>query len=226
MKYRSSSRRSDRGAIELRRDFHAHDLEQHANAPVLIQMREPAKGLGEGARHDAHSLANLEAVIEHDGSPRFTRGDQPLDHAWRRWPRLLGAHDQRGYAECSVDSAPALLGEIDDNEDVAGKKRTQGIPQLARVPNGAPQSRDEASEAESMEVELRPILLMGERPRDEPPLSRGQFETAGQNLGPQFQIRRHFRPQNSLAFWLSPLRGEIRLSACYRHLGEAKPHPC
>jgi hypothetical protein len=64
-----------------------------------------------------------------------------------------------------------MFGEIDDNEDLAGKKGLQSVPQPACVSNGAPQSRKETSEAQSMEIELRPVLLMREHSRDEPTLS-------------------------------------------------------
>jgi hypothetical protein len=64
-----------------------------------------------------------------------------------------------------------MFGEIDDNEDITGKKGVQSVPQLARVPNSTPQSRKKTSEAQSMEIELRPVLLMSEHSRDEPTLS-------------------------------------------------------
>jgi hypothetical protein len=60
----------------------------------------------------------------------------------------------------------------------------QGVAQLARVSNGAPQSRDETSEAQPMKIELRPILLMSERSGDEPAFIRRQFQTARQSLTP------------------------------------------
>ena len=63
-----------------------------------------------------------------------------------------------------------MFGEIDDNEDITGKKRLQGIPQLARVPNSTPRSRHETSEAQPMEIELRSGLLMSEHSRHEPTL--------------------------------------------------------
>src|SRR5579863_890968 len=62
-----SSRRGNRGAVELRRNFHPHDFKQHANPPAVVQMREPAKRLREWPRHDAHLLADLESVIEQNG---------------------------------------------------------------------------------------------------------------------------------------------------------------
>jgi hypothetical protein len=40
-----------------------------------------------------------------------------------------------------------------------------------RVSNGTPKSRNEISEAQPMEIELRPVLLMGEHSRDEPTFS-------------------------------------------------------
>jgi hypothetical protein len=63
-----------------------------------------------------------------------------------------------------------MFGEIYDNEDVTGKKRSQSLPQPARVSNGSPQSRNETSEAQPMEIELRSALLMSEHSRDEPAL--------------------------------------------------------
>ena len=69
-----------------------------------------------------------------------------------------------------------MFGEIDDNEDVTGKQGIQSIPQLACVPNSTPQSRKETSEAQPMEIELRPVLLVSEHSRDEPTLSRPQFQ--------------------------------------------------
>ena len=84
---------------------------------------------------------------------------------------LLPTHDQRGDAKRSIDATPAMFGEIDDNEDITGKKGVQSVPQLARVPNSTPQSRKKTSEAQPMEIELRPVLLMSEHSRDEPTLS-------------------------------------------------------
>ena len=63
-----------------------------------------------------------------------------------------------------------MFGEIDDNEDITWKKGVQSVPQLSRVSNSTPQSRQETSEAQPMEIELRPDLLMSERSRDEPTL--------------------------------------------------------
>ncbi len=68
----------------------------------------------------------------------------------------------------------------------------QGLTRLAGVPDGAPQSRSETSEAQAMEIELRPSLLISEGSRDEPAFSGRQFQTARQALTPKFQIRRHF----------------------------------
>jgi hypothetical protein len=64
-----------------------------------------------------------------------------------------------------------MFREIDDDEDITGKEGLQGVPQPARVPNGTPQSRNEISEAQPMEIELRPVLLVREYSRDEPTLS-------------------------------------------------------
>jgi hypothetical protein len=69
-----------------------------------------------------------------------------------------------------------MFGEIDDNEDITGKKGLQSVPQPPRVSDGAPQSRNETSEAQPMEIELRPVLLVREHSRDEPTLSRPQFQ--------------------------------------------------
>lgn len=85
---------------------------------------------------------------------------------------MLRAHDQGGDAERSIDAAPAMFGEIDDDEDITRKKRPHGILQLARVSNCAPHPRKEASETQPMKIELRPILLMNEHSRDKPALPR------------------------------------------------------
>jgi hypothetical protein len=81
---------------------------------------------------------------------------------------MLRAHDQRGHAKRSIDAAPAMFGQIHDDEDITWKKRSHGILQLARVSDRAPHPRKKASEAQSMEIELRAILLMNENSRDKP----------------------------------------------------------
>ena len=81
-----------------------------------------------------------------------------------------------------------MFGEIDDNEDVTREKWVQGVTQLARVSNGSPQSRQETSEAQPMEIELRPVLLMSEHSRDEPTLPRPQFQTAEQPSPPKARL--------------------------------------
>jgi hypothetical protein len=55
--------------------FHTHDFEEHSNAPTVVQMRETAKGLREGSRHDAHSLADLETVIKANDPTAFAWGN-------------------------------------------------------------------------------------------------------------------------------------------------------
>src|SRR5262249_9832144 len=100
-----------------------------------------------------------------------TGHDQRLNHTRRHRPGQLRAHDQRGDAKRSVDAAPAMFGKIDDNEDITGEEGFQSVLQPVRVSNGAPQSRNEISEAQPMEVELCPVLLMREHSRDEPTLS-------------------------------------------------------
>jgi hypothetical protein len=64
--------RRDCGTVELGCDFHAHDFEQHANAPAVVQMRETTKGLGEWSRQYAHFLADLEIVLKANGPTAFT----------------------------------------------------------------------------------------------------------------------------------------------------------
>ena len=81
-----------------------------------------------------------------------------------------------------------MFGEIDDNEDITGEKWVQSVPQLARVSNGTPQSRQETSEAQPMEIELRPVLLMSEHSRDEPALPWRQFQIAEQIFAPQAPV--------------------------------------
>jgi hypothetical protein len=45
------------------------------------------------------------------------------------------------------------------------------------MPNGAPQLRNATSEAESIEIELRPVLPVRKHSRDEPTLrSQGRFK--------------------------------------------------
>lgn len=85
---------------------------------------------------------------------------------------MFRAHDQGGDAKRSIYAAPAMFGEIDDDEDITREKRSYGILQLTRVSDRAPHPWKEASEAQSMEIELRPILLMGEHTRDKPALPR------------------------------------------------------
>ena len=102
----------------------------------------------------------------------FVAGGVLIFRIWneRHRPRLLGPHDQRGDAKRSIDAAPPMFGEIDDDEDITGEKGLQSVPQLACVSNGAPQSGKETSEAQPMEIKLRPVLLVRERSRDEPTL--------------------------------------------------------
>src|SRR5580704_2514181 len=105
---------------------------------------------------------------------------------------LLSTHNQRGDTKRSIDATPAMFGEIDDNEDMTGEKGLQSIPQLARVSNGTPQSRQETSEAQPMEIELRPVLLMSEHSRDEPTFSWPYFQATGQTRPPKLASRRFF----------------------------------
>ena len=65
------SRRGDRGAVKLGRDFHTHDFEQHAHPSAVVQMRETAKGLREWSGQYAYFLANLETVIRANGRHSF-----------------------------------------------------------------------------------------------------------------------------------------------------------
>ena len=64
-----------------------------------------------------------------------------------------------------------MFREINYNEYIPGKKRSQSLPQLARMSNRTPKSRNEISEAQPMEIELRPVLLVGDNSRDEPTFS-------------------------------------------------------
>ena len=78
-----------------------------------------------------------------------------------------------------------MFGEIEDNEDITREEWAQSGTQLTRVSNSAPQSRQEISEAQLMEIELRPVLLVSEHSRDKPALPWPQFQTAGQPFAPQ-----------------------------------------
>jgi hypothetical protein len=60
------------------------------------------------------------------------------------------------------------------------------------VSNGTLQSRKETSEAQPMEIELRPILLVSEYSHDEPTLSRPQFQTIGQTFAAKLFSLRFF----------------------------------
>jgi hypothetical protein len=135
-------------------------------------MRQTTKDLREWAGQYAHFLADFETVIKANGPTAFTRRNQPLNDTPRHRPRLLRAHYQRGDSKRSVDAPPPMFREIDDNEDVAGKKGLQSVPQPARVSNGPPQSRNETAEAQPMKIELRPVLLVKEHSCDEPTLPR------------------------------------------------------
>jgi hypothetical protein len=134
-------------------------------------MRETTKGLRERSRQYAHLLANLETILKANDPTAFTWGYQRLNHARRYRRGLIRTHDQRGDAKRSIDATPTMFGEIHDNEDVTGKKWIHGVPQSAGVSNGTPQSRQEISETQSMQIELRSVLLVSERSRDEPALA-------------------------------------------------------
>jgi hypothetical protein len=57
----------DCGTVKLCCYFHAHDFEQHADPPTVVQMRETTKRLREWSRQDAHFLADLETAIATNG---------------------------------------------------------------------------------------------------------------------------------------------------------------
>jgi hypothetical protein len=81
-----------------------------------------------------------------------------------------------------------MFGQIDDDEHITRKKGLQGVPQPARVSNGPPQSWNETSKAQPMEIELRPVLLVRENSRDKPTLSWAQLQTIGQTFAPQLPL--------------------------------------
>jgi hypothetical protein len=51
---------------------------------------------------------------------------------------------------------------------ITGKKGLQSVRQPARVSNSAPQPRNETPEARPLQIELRSVLLVSVRSRDEP----------------------------------------------------------
>jgi hypothetical protein len=105
-----------------------------------------------------------------------------------------------------------VFGQIHDDEDITREKGFQDVLQPARVPNGALQSRNETSEAQPTEIELRPVLLVREHSRDEPTLSWRQFQI----------IRQRFAPPRTAS---SLTKDRIILWESYRTLGEAALHP-
>src|SRR5271157_3662574 len=60
----ASSRWRNARSVEPRRDFCAHEFEEHANAPSIVEMHESTKGFGEWPRQNANLLANLKVGVE------------------------------------------------------------------------------------------------------------------------------------------------------------------
>src|SRR5271154_6991794 len=50
-------------SVEERRDFRAHEFEEHTNTPSAVEMHESTKGFGEWPRQNANLLANLNLKV-------------------------------------------------------------------------------------------------------------------------------------------------------------------
>src|SRR5216684_3254104 len=118
----------------------------------MIQYREV---LGEWARHQTHRLADLQFVDELQNSARVGCRDQRLDHAARNRMRLIASHHQPRYPKGAVDAAPLMAGEIEDDEQIAGKKWRLDRARSARVSNGLMPFRLKRPESLAMELTLR-----------------------------------------------------------------------
>jgi hypothetical protein len=177
-------------SVEERRDFRAHEFEEHTNAPSAVEMHESTKNVGEWPRQNANLLANLEVGVEANRSGAFGRRHQRLDNALRHGDRLVDSHDQRGDAEGAVDATPLVPRKIKNKENIAGEKRRQNVAQFASVPDGAPQSRSETPEAQAMEVELCSAFAMGVHARDKPTLPWLQIESP--RKGSKLRVRALF----------------------------------
>ena len=105
-------------------------------------MHELAHTFRKRSRQNANCRAYLEIGVEANRPGDFGGRHQGFDNAWGYGYRLL-PHDQRGDPESAVDAPPAIPRKIQDNEDVARKKRRHNIAQFASVSNGAPHSRGE-----------------------------------------------------------------------------------
>jgi len=97
------------------------NVEQHSDAPRVLQVIKYRELLGERPRDQAHGAAYLQLAAELQDAARVGCCDQRLDHSARNRMRLIAPHHQPRYPKGAVNTAPLMAGEIEDDEHIAGK---------------------------------------------------------------------------------------------------------
>jgi hypothetical protein len=78
----------------------------------------------------------LQFVFELQNAARVGRRNPRLDHPARNRMRPISPHHQPRYPNGAVDAAPLVAGEIEDDEQIAGKEWRLDRAHSARVPDG------------------------------------------------------------------------------------------
>src|SRR5207237_1574943 len=116
-------------------DAPAENLEQHPDASGIVELLQYRQLLGEWARHQTHRFADLQLGGELQNAAGVGCRDQHLDDAGRHRMRFSTPQHQPRHPKGAVDAAPPVAGEIEDDEEIAGKKRRLDRAQFARVSN-------------------------------------------------------------------------------------------
>jgi hypothetical protein len=110
--------------------------------------------LGEWACHQTDRVSYLEFNSELQNASPVGRCYQRLDHPlWNRI-RLITPHYQPRHPKGAVDAAPLMAGQIEDDEEIAGKKRRLDGAYFARMSNALTPFWLEGSEPLAIELTL------------------------------------------------------------------------
>jgi len=154
----------------------AHNFEQHLYATRVVQAFEQAERLGKWTADEPHFLTKLQIMFEAKLAAIVGGLDQRFDDTARHRQRTILRHEETRYPDRAVDTAPSVAIEIERHENVARKHRREHIAHSSRMTNCFDPPRHEMTKPLHSQAQLYRELLMRQRMRKVPALSRSQFD--------------------------------------------------
>jgi hypothetical protein len=115
----------------------AENIEQHSDATGIVQTVEYPELFGERTCGEPDWGADFQIGVELEHALCISHLQHGFNDSMWSGAGKVASHDQTGYSKRTVHAAPAVAIQIQRDEKVAGKERSNDRAEFPRMPDGS-----------------------------------------------------------------------------------------